>query len=553
MFDLDSLPSLSELEAERLRRSYSRVVKAAWSIADPGSKITWGWHMQVICDHLEALVKGQIPNNRLIINIPPRMTKSTLTSVMLPCWIWTFNPSCSFMFASYSYELSKDHAYKRRKILDSQWYKDLFKIVPSSNRNSIIEVETEAGGLMYTTSLTGSTTGRGGDYLILDDPNNPKETESEVSRESTLQWFRLNWSTRANQPKTCKWIVIQQRTHMQDITGFCLSLKTWDHLKIPMEYNPDTVKGTSLNWKDPRTERGQLLQEERIGRDEVESLKKTLGPYGASGQLAQEPAPAEGGIIKRDWIRHYERIDDDISFVDVVSGTPYRFPIADCIRFGTVDLAVSKKDLDKADPDYTVIASWCVFGTHRGPMLFLLDLFRERVEGPDIEKNIEAAHEKWKYAIVGVETVGFQLIIAQGLLRKNIPVREMSSSLDAIYRLDKDKQARAYSATPLMADARFYVPTYAHWLGDYIMELTVFPNFGHDDQMDVTSAAVSLASRVSGMNVAELNASPAKRPPPIADTINPSDDTAQENQFGMNVDNPLSGSILSSRRSRTRP
>lgn len=544
---MDSLPSASALEAERLRRSYSRFVNAAWSIADPGAELSWNWHLQVISDHLEALVRGRIQNNRLIINIPPRMTKSTLTSVMLPSWIWTFNPTQSFMFASYSYELSKDHAYKRRKILDSEWYKELFKIVPSSNRNSIIEVETEAGGLMYTTSLTGSTTGRGGDYLILDDPNNPKETESEVSRESTLQWFRLNWSTRANQPKTAKWIVIQQRTHMQDITGFCLSLKTWEHLKIPMEYYPDSVKSTTLGWKDPRSVKGELLQEARIGRDEVESLKKTLGPYGASGQLQQEPAPAEGGIIKREWIRHYERDGDHISFTDITSGIPYRFPIEGCMRFATVDLAVSKKDLDKADPDYTVIASWCVQQSHRGPVLFLLDLFRERIEGPDIEKKIEEAHDKWKFAIVGVETVGFQLIIAQGLLRKNIPVREMSSSLDAIYRLDKDKTARAYSATPLMADARFYVPTYAPWLGDYIQELTVFPNYGHDDQVDVTSAGVSLAGRVSGIGLAEMNSKPPIPKPKVEESINEGEPVENVNQFGMNITNPLSGSILSGR------
>jgi predicted phage terminase large subunit-like protein len=544
MFDLDSLPSLSALRAEKLRRSYSLFVKAAWQIADPGSECAWNWHMETISEHCQSLVKGKIQNNRLLINIPPRMSKSTLTSVMLPCWIWTFDPARSFMFASYSYDLSKDHAYKRRKILDSDWYKELFHVVPSSNRNNMMEIETEAGGLMYTTSLTGSTTGRGGDYLILDDPNNPKETESEVSRESTLQWFRLNWSTRANQPKTAKWIVIQQRTHMQDITGFCLGLKNWEHLKIPMEYSRSQSKSTSLNWVDPRQTDGELLHEERIGRSEVESLKKILGPYGSSGQLAQEPAPAEGGIIKRQWIKHYERDGDYISFVDPGNQTPYRFEISNHIRFGTVDLAVSKKDLDKSDPDYTVIASWTVFPTIRGPMLFLLDLLRERVEGPDIEKKIEEAHERWKFAMVGVETIGFQLIIAQGLLRKGIPVREMSNSLDAIYRLDKDKQARAYSATPLMADGRFFVPTYAPWLGEYISELITFPNYGHDDQVDVTSAAVSLADRMAGISMwEEQEAALKQKKPSTPDHMNSgSDDSNESNILGMRIDNKaLSG------------
>jgi predicted phage terminase large subunit-like protein len=356
-----------------------------------------------------------------------------------------------------------------------------------------------------------------------------------------LQWFRLNWSTRANQPKTAKWIVIQQRTHMQDITGFCLGLKNWEHLKIPMEYSQSQAKSTSLNWEDPRKEQGELLHAERIGRQEVESLKKILGPYGSSGQLAQEPAPAEGGIIKRQWIRHYQREQgngDYISFVDPGSQISYRFEISNHIRFATVDLAVSKKDLDKSDPDYTVIASWCVFPTIRGPMLFLLDLLRERVEGPDIEKKIEEAHDKWKYAIVGVETIGFQLIIAQGLLRKGIPVREMSNSLDAIYRLDKDKQARAYSATPLMADARFFVPEYAPWLGEYISELVTFPNYGHDDQIDVTSSAVSLADRMVGITMLEQQQNAIQqKPKSIPDSMNAGEEEPQENNIlGMRVD-----------------
>ncbi len=506
MYELESLPSTNELTAERLRRSYAEFVRAAWPIADPGSKCDWNWHLQVICDHAQALVRGEIPNNRIIINIPPRMSKSTLTSVMLPCWIWTFAPATSFMFASYSFELSKDHAYKRRRILDSDWYKSLFKVVPSGNRNSIVEVETEAGGLMYTTSLTGSTTGRGGDVLILDDPNNPKETESEVARESTLQWFRLNWSTRANQPKTAKWIVIQQRTHQQDITGFCLQLGGWEHLKIPMEYNPDAVKTSCMNWVDPRKKKGELLQPERIGFKEVEHLKKTLGPYGASGQLDQEPAPTEGGIIKRHWLKPYT-VEGEFF---VLPGTgpldnEYKIKPFDCLRFATVDLAVTKKDTDKADPDYTVIAAWCMFLSHRGPLLVLLDLFRDRIEGPDISKQIAAMHQHWKFQFVAVEQVAGFIALGQQFKRDRLPIRDIGTSKEAFLRMEGDKQSRAYGATPLMADGRFYVPTYAPWLGTFIQEVTVFPNFGHDDQVDVTSSAVSIAEKMKPGDVQKAN------------------------------------------------
>jgi predicted phage terminase large subunit-like protein len=183
-----------------------------------------------------------------------------------------------------------------------------------------------------------------------------------------------------------------------------------------------------------------------------------------------------------------------------------------------------------------------VFNTKRGVFLFLLDLFRERIEGPDIEQKIIERHECWKYAIVALETIGFQLLIAQALIRKGIPVREMSTSLEAIYRLDRDKVARAYSATPLMADGRFFVPSYAPWVAEYIKELTVFPNYGHDDQVDVTSAGVSLADRMGGLvSLEELN---KKEKPPSYVSNESTNNEVQEvtNQFGLSIArSPLSG------------
>jgi predicted phage terminase large subunit-like protein len=534
------LPSTNELEAERLRRKLSEFVKAAWHLVEPATPLVWGWHLEAICQHLQAVTEGKI--RKLIINIPPRTGKSTIVSVLWPAWEWARNPAVRIMFASYAQQLSLRDSVRRRLVILSEWFQARWPAVKlSSDQNVKHEFQNTALGYMVATSTGGTVTGRGGDRLVLDDPNDATQMESEVERESALTWFDLQWSTRGNNPNTYAEVIIQQRTHTQDITGHALAQSTWTHLKLPMEFAGERT-ATSIGWVDPRTQIGELLDAQRFSKETIESLKKRLGPYGASGQLQQEPSPSEGGIIKRAWIKSYTRTESHLSFVDERTSTPYHIPLEDCLRFATVDLAVSTKDIDKADPDYTVIASWCVFNTRRGVFLFLLDLFRERIEGPDIEQKIIERHEHWKYAIVALETIGFQLLIAQALIRKGIPVREMSTSLEAIYRLDKDKVARAYSATPLMADGRFFVPSYAPWVAEYIKELTVFPNYGHDDQVDVTSAAVSIADKIAGLSLVDLQAHVAKPPSYVASEATNNEVQEVTNQFGLSIArSPLSG------------
>lgn len=415
------------------------------------------------------------------------------------------------MFASYAQQLSLRDSVRRRLVIQSEWFQERWPNVKlSGDQNVKHEFQNTSLGYMVATSTGGTVTGRGGDRLVLDDPNDATQMESEVQRESALTWFDLQWSTRGNNPQTYCEVIIQQRTHEQDITGHALRQGGWVHLKLPMEFNGDGCK-TEIGWVDPRKVIGELLDPVRFNKASVESLKKRLGPYGTSGQLQQEPSPAEGGIIKRAWIRAYERKDKLITF-------PGRYPLDDiytinpfdCLRFATVDLAVTKKDNDKADPDYTVIAAWAVFLSHRGPMMALLDLFRERLEGPDISKKIKGMHDHWKFQFVAVEQIAGFIALGQQFKRDGLPIRDIGNKEDAFLRIESDKQARAYGATPLMADARFFVPEYAPWLGEYIKELTVFPNYGHDDQVDVTSSAVSIAEKVK-LGVLEKANAPLQR------------------------------------------
>jgi predicted phage terminase large subunit-like protein len=203
--------------------------------------------------------------------------------------------------------------------------------------------------------------------------------------------------------------------------------------------------------------------------------------------LQQSPAPSEGGIIKREWVKSYK-----VSGM-FVEGPDFRFRPVDHLRFATVDPAVSIRE----QADYCVMAAWAVYLSTRGPILCLVDLVRDRMEGPDIVPRLQQLHERWGFSLIGVETVAYQLSILQQARREGLPVREISSKEDAIYRLDRDKVARAYAATPLMADGRFFIPESSPWLSDYVKELLYFPNGEHDDCVDVTSAAVAIAERMA--------------------------------------------------------
>lgn len=522
--------SEADISREKIRRGgFKEFVKQAWAIVEGSRPLKWSWHLDAICDHLQALHEGRLEKHKLLVNVPPRTSKSTIVTVMFPCWVWTQNPNLSFVFASYAFNLSRDHAYKRRSILESAWYKERWGhiIELAGDRNNITEMANTAKGMMYTTSIGGSTTGRGGDYLILDDPNDAEQMESEVQRASTLRWIDVTWSTRMNDPKNYREILIQQRTHTQDVTGHVLSKQPdqWVWLRIPMEYNPEKPCRTPI-WCDPRQTKNDLLDEERFPRKFIEERKISLGPYFYAGQYDQEPYPLGGGVIKSAWLHPWKKSDKQPGYLSVLDGQ-YHFDPWAAFRFCTVDPAITEQEIGEkklSDPDYTVIAAWCAFWSHKRTVLCLLDLFMARMEGPAILPKIQSMHDYWKFSIIGVETVAFQKMLFQLAKKQGLPVREISTKNDeeAIYRIDKDKMARAMSATPLMADGRFHVPEYAPWLSEFSAQLTQFPNAGHDDCVDVSAFAVAIAEKYVGhVDLGVANPIPRGR---ISDGINRMDD-----------------------------
>ena len=185
---------------------------------------------------------------------------------------------------------------KCRRLVESPWYQanwgDRFQL--TGDQNAKQRFENNKSGYRLATSVGGTATGEGGDRIVVDDPHNVNEAESELVRRGVLEWWDQVMSTRLNDPKRGTKVIVMQRVHEADLAGHVLTQGGYEHLCLPAEYEGPT-RCTVIGWSDPRDEPGQLLWAERFGPDEIQALKRSMGSYAAAGQLQQRPAPAEGG------------------------------------------------------------------------------------------------------------------------------------------------------------------------------------------------------------------------------------------------------------------
>src|SRR5712691_90086 len=218
-------------EAERSLYSY---VRQAWSILEPDVPFLSNWHIEYVVEHLEAVTAGQI--TRLLINLPPRYMKSLLVSVLWPTWEWVQAPHRRWIFTSYAESLSSKHSVDRRTILQSPWYQDRWgdRVQLASDQNVKNEFLNTRRGHMIATSIAGSTTGKGGSRIVVDDPHNPTQAESDALREAALAYFSRTLSTRLDNKNDDAIVVVMQRLHERDLSAVCLELG-FTHVCLPAE------------------------------------------------------------------------------------------------------------------------------------------------------------------------------------------------------------------------------------------------------------------------------------------------------------------------------
>jgi len=307
------------LEREVMQRDFSEFVKQAWSVIEADRDLIWGWHLQAKCDHLQAVYNFTVPEKvdpiassrigiqRLIINEPPRCSKSLITAVMFPAWVWAKWPGARFLCITYADDLAQRDALKTRQLIESDWYRARWprvRISEDQRAKSRYNI-ADTGGFRVSTTILGMATGEGGDFRIVDDPLNVKKSLSEIERKQANTFFDLTLPTRVVDPAKSSTVICMQRLHEDDLTGHALSGGTnYDLLCLPMEYESQAGNQcrTKLGFVDPRTKDGELLHSERWSRESVESIKSELrlelGDYGINSQLQQRPTPIGGGMFK---------------------------------------------------------------------------------------------------------------------------------------------------------------------------------------------------------------------------------------------------------------
>jgi phage terminase large subunit-like protein len=303
-----------EYQAEMCKRRLEFYAGLAWQIVEPQTPFINNWHISLICEYLEAVTRQEIQN--LIINIPPRHMKSLLVAVIWPTWTWTHSPHLRWLTGSYAEPLAVRDALKSRRILQSAWYRQRFGQVfaLTGDQNAKQRYENDRGGYRLAYSFGGSVTGEGGDILVVDDPLKAQDADSAPTREKVNETYDQALSTRANDPRAARRVIIMQRLHENDLTGHLLNKMEetgathYEHLCLPTEYEPKRFF-SSIGKTDPRSVPGELLWPQRFGEKENAAAHASLGQRGYAGQHAQRPSPQGGTIYLVEWWQERNRFD----------------------------------------------------------------------------------------------------------------------------------------------------------------------------------------------------------------------------------------------------
>lgn len=475
--------------AELARHKLADFLRAAWHIVEPATPLMWGWHLDAICDHLEAVTRGEIRN--LLITLPPGCTKSILVGVMWPAWVWVKNPAIRWLFAANEGDLATRDSTACRDLIQSDWYRQHFPGVQIvSDQNVKTWYRNSARGHRQALTVNSSVTGKKGDILVVDDPNDAKHVESEADRKAVTRWWGAFYN-RVNDYKTGRRVVIGQRTHQGDLQGVCREAG-FEELCITEEFEPHRSRATVLGWTDPRTQEGEWLRPERFGPDQKKEAIATLGSAGYRAQHQQDPQSLEGYRFKADWLKRRWRFcpsSPDFAILEDARGK-YRFKLTGSERFFTVDPASSAK----TSADFTVISVWT--NSPRGDLIWL-DCVRAQLEIPDQPKLLEDVYLKHKPRSIGIEAVASNRALFQFAQRLRLPVRQLNPK-------GQDKLAHASGAMIVAEAGGLWLPDPSAVKGfparevmDELIQFTGSPADLHDDVVDTLSYAVEMRPQVS--------------------------------------------------------
>ena len=443
---LDILDSIKRKKDTKLRTEFLPFVKHIWP------DFIEGYHHKKIADAFNRLRTGKL--KRLIVNMPPRHTKSEFASYFLPAWMIGNDPKLKIIQATHTAELAVRFGRKAKTLIDSTEYQDLFKTRLREDSKAAGRWETDQGGEYFAVGVQGAVTGRGADLLIIDDPQSEQDVYSPTAFEKAYEWYTSGPRQRL-QPGG-RIVLVMTRWSTKDLTAQLVNAGAkeakadqWEVIEFPAIMNS-----------------GKPVWPEYWSLEDLEAVKASAGIAKWSAQYMQNPTSEEGAIIKREWWKDWDK-DYMPSLQHVIQ---------------SYDTAFMKKET----ADYSAITTWGVFReTEDSPeQLILLDAIKDRLEFPDLRRVAKEQYDYWQPETVLVEAKASGLPLTYELRQMGIPVVNFTPSKG------NDKHSRVNAVAPLFESGSIWAPRDKNFAQEVIEECAAFPYGDHDDLVDSMTQAV---------------------------------------------------------------
>ena len=288
------------------RHSFGVFARRCFDTLEQGRTFHGNWHIDHLCHMLSEVEAGRM--RRLNINVPPRSLKSMLVSVALPAWLLGRDPSTRIMCVSYSDALAKTFGTQTRLIMQQPWYERAFPDCHlTSRRPRDSDLRTTRNGLRYAVGIGGGITGRGADIIICDEPIKAQDALSIAERKRVIDYVDSTLWTRLNDRRRGAFILTMQRLHEDDLAGHLIRRGGWTTIALPAIATDDATYQLSRDPANVHHRRvGDFLQPDREGQAELDEQRRNLGMYNFAAQYQQDPLPAIGHVVRREWLRYYE-------------------------------------------------------------------------------------------------------------------------------------------------------------------------------------------------------------------------------------------------------
>jgi hypothetical protein len=363
-----------------LRLDFCSFIERCFYQLNPQTTFHRNWHIEVMAAKLEACRQGRI--KRLVINVPPRHLKSLCGSVALPAWLLGHNPAEQVMCVSYAQDLSDKLARECRSVMMSNWYRATFATQLSPQKQSVQEFVTTRQGYRLATSVGGVLTGRGANFIIIDDAMKPNEALSDALRHSVNEWYDNTLYSRLNDKRTGCIILIMQRLHEDDLVGHVLERENWEVVSFPAiaEHEEEHIIDSPFGARRFTRRAGEALHHGREPLTTLGQIRRNLGEYSFASQYLQAPAPLDGGLVKSAWFKTYADTELPERFDQVLQSW---------------DTANKLSEF----ADYSVCTTWGI----KEKRIYLLHVYRRKVNYPDLKRAVRQQAEIHRATVVLIE------------------------------------------------------------------------------------------------------------------------------------------------------